>query len=178
VYKRQVQEELNPKRKRVQEGQDQVFFLLDAEQRAAAAESAVHRAVVDYNLALMNFSFNSGEIMSRYNVMLTEGPWSANAQNRAAEKASRYIAGGPPRHYDVHPVSAGPYDQQAPYAATTNVQKSESSEPGNDERWEQLPTDSNGRPELPPIVKPPLTELLLPELSKLRSGGIYQTAAR
>lgn len=113
-----VQEELDPKRKRVQEGQDQVFFLLDAEQRGAAAESAVHRAVVDYNLALMNYAFLSGELMTRYNVHLTEGPWSAEAQQNAVRKAGRYPVVGGSASNDVAPVSAGTYNQNVSTTAT------------------------------------------------------------
>ncbi len=114
-----VQEELDPKRKRVQEGQDQVFFLLDAEQRAAAAESAVHRAVIDYNLALLNFSLLSGELLSRFGVELTEGPWSDRAQQNAIRKAGRYPADDEPKVYDVAPFSAGPYPQHVPTTAVS-----------------------------------------------------------
>jgi outer membrane protein TolC len=174
-----VQEELNPKRKRVQEGQDQVFFLLDAEQRAASAESAVHRAVVDYNLALMNFSFLSGELMTRYNVMLTEGPWSPDAQRRAIEKASRYLHGGPPREYDVEPVSAGPYSQQVPSSA---VPYGEPNQPKKDltnprHPGELLPQGERHRPDLPPVISPPQSELLIPEFGKKSKTNSSQTLA-
>jgi outer membrane protein TolC len=113
-----TQEELNPKRKRVQEGQDQVFFLLEALQRAATAESAVHRTVVDYNLALMEYAFLSGELMTRYNINLTEGPWSNEAQQKAAQKAGRYPRTGGSASNDVNPVAAGGYNQEVPSTAT------------------------------------------------------------
>ncbi len=110
-----VFDELEPKRKRVNEGQDQVFFLLDVEQRAATAESAVHRAVVDYNQALLNYAFTSGTLLSRYNIRLSEGQWSPNAQANAVRKAKRIAKRGP-NLYDVDtlPVSAGGYNQSAP----------------------------------------------------------------
>ena len=95
-----VFDELEPKRKRVNEGQDQVFFLLDVEQRAATAESAVHRAVVDYNQALLNYAFTSGTLLSRYNIRLSEGQWSPNAQANAVRKAKRIAKRGP-NLYDV-----------------------------------------------------------------------------
>ena len=82
-------DELEPKRKRVEEGQDQVFFLLDAQSRTATAESAVHRAVADYNQALLNYTFVSGDLLSRYNIRLTEGAWDSYSNDRAVEKAQR-----------------------------------------------------------------------------------------
>ncbi len=82
-------DELEPKRKRVEEGQDQVFFLLDAQSRTATAESAVHRAVADYNQALLNYTYVSGDLLSQYNIRLTEGPWDSYANDRALEKAQR-----------------------------------------------------------------------------------------
>lgn len=134
-----VQEELVPKRKRVVEGQDQVFFLLDAEQRAAAAESAVHRAVADYNLALLNYAFVAGSMLSRYNVSLTEGPWSNDAQQNAIRKAGRYVPGGPSRNFDVAPVTQGAFNQDVDVPATTVAQTSSSIEAP----IEDAPTDSN-----------------------------------
>lgn len=107
-----VNEELDPKRRRVQEGQDQVFFLLDAEQRAAAAESAVHRAVIDYNLALLNFSFAADDVLSRYGIVLSEGPWSEAAQQNVWKNAERNPAGTRPSYYDVAPITEGPYNQR------------------------------------------------------------------
>ena len=107
-------DELEPKRKRVNEGQDQVFFLLDAEQRAATAESAVHRAVTDYNQALLNYAFTSGTLLSRYNIQLSEGQWSQHAQSNAVRKAKRIEKRGPNhRDIDTSPVSAGAYNQTA-----------------------------------------------------------------
>lgn len=107
-----VNEELDPRRRRVQEGQDPVFFLLDAEQRAATAESQVHRAVVDYNLALLNFSFVSDDVLRRYGVVLSEGAWSETAQQNVWRNAERNPQGGRPRYYDVAPVTSGPHDQR------------------------------------------------------------------
>ena len=110
-----VFDELEPKRKRVNEGQDQVFFLLDVEQRAATAESAVHRAVADYNQALLNYAFTSGGLLSRYNVRLSEGQWSSHAQANAVRKGRRIEKRGPNHcDNDTCSVSAGEYNQSAP----------------------------------------------------------------
>lgn len=110
-----VLEELEPKRKRVEEGQDQVFFLLDAQQRAANAESSVYRSIVNYNQALLNYAYATGSLLQRYNIQLAEGPWSEEAEVDAVIDASRFV----PRRYnwrqnDVAPVTAGPFDQTAP----------------------------------------------------------------
>ena len=105
-------DELEPKRKRVEEGQDQVFFLLDAQQRTATAESSVHRAVADYNKALANYAYTSGSMLSRFNITMTEGPWTQEAQANAVRKAgywqnqSRDTYGN-----DLPPVSSGPVMQ-------------------------------------------------------------------
>lgn len=106
------QDELEPKRKRVEEGKDQVFFLLDAQQRQATAESNIHRAIADYNLAILNYHFATGNLLSRYNIELTEGPWSENAQARASVKAGRLKADDGCCS-DSPALSAGTFNQQA-----------------------------------------------------------------
>ncbi len=110
-----AQEELEPKRKRVNEGQDQVFFLIDAEQRSAASESAVHRSVADYNKALLNYAYTTGTLLSRYNIRLSEGEWSEGARTNAIKRAPRFSRTGPnTENRDTSPVSLGVYDQAAP----------------------------------------------------------------
>ena len=114
-----AQEEVIPKRNRVDEGQEPIFFLLDAEQRAANSESAVHRSVADYNLALLNYVYTTGTLLSRYNIHLTEGAWSADAQDNMYKKAPRYERGGPNQFdRDVSPVTWGQFDQSAPRLGT------------------------------------------------------------
>lgn len=106
------QDELEPKQKRVEEGKDQVFFLLDAQQRQATAESNVHRAIADYNLAIMNYHFATGGLLNRFNIRLTEGAWSDAATARASIKAGRLTPGDPCCN-DISAVTAGVFDQQA-----------------------------------------------------------------
>ena len=92
----------------MEEGQDQVFFLLDAQQRTATAESAVHRAVADYNQAISNYAFTSGGMLARFNIRLTEGPWSQVAQDNAARTAADWQhQARPNRANDLPPVSGG-----------------------------------------------------------------------
>ena len=117
-----VQAELEPKKKRVEEGQDQVFFLLDAQQRAATAESDVHRSISEYNRALMQYAFTTGSLLSRYNIYLTEGPWSEDAYCQAEINASCLNSGKMNTEWlDNCPVSYGPYEQLMPGPAAIST---------------------------------------------------------
>ena len=89
-----AQEEIEPKRKRVEEGQDQVFFLLDAEQRLATSESNIHRAIANYNLALSNYEFTTGGMLARFNIHLTEGMTTDAAKASMQRKASHFQQDG------------------------------------------------------------------------------------
>ncbi|MGI9517569.1 MAG: hypothetical protein ACR2NP_11005, partial [Pirellulaceae bacterium] len=107
-----VLDELRPKRRRVEAGDEQIFFLLDAQRRAAVIESQFHRAVVDYNLALQNFVYTSGGLLEYYNVRLMEGDWLPEAQMQAGEKGSRFRFGpANPAGMAVCPISDGSVDQ-------------------------------------------------------------------
>ncbi len=103
-----IQEELEPKRKRVEEGQEEVFFLLDVQQRATVAASNVHRSIATYNQALLNYELTCGTLLQRYNIRLEEGPWEAGAVENAAIKSKRFAYRGPNDcDRDTCPVSAG-----------------------------------------------------------------------
>ncbi len=104
-------EELEPKRLRVQEGKDQVFFLLDAQQRYATAESTFYRAIVDYNQALMNLSWTSGQLLNRYNVVVEEGEWDGGLVGVAQDKAARFSTDGGTPTTCPAPVSQGTFPQ-------------------------------------------------------------------
>lgn len=156
-----VQEELDPLRERVEVGVDTVFFLLNAEQRRATAESAVHRSVVDYNQALLNYAFVAGSMLSRFNVSLTEGQWSPEAQQNAMRKAGRYPTGGAPRNFDVTPVTAGPVNQVRPLPATSVAQNSvtveapvDSDEKSNPESDPDTDDDSDSRSNSDSVPEP------------------------
>lgn len=102
-----IQEELEPKRRRVEAGTDDVFFLLDVQQRAATAESNVHRAITDYNIALLNYQYQSGTLLSNYSISLDECPSQARLYEAAQIKATFFEPGSAaPIHKNV---SAGPY---------------------------------------------------------------------
>ncbi len=114
-----VQEELEPKRLRVEAGKDQIFFLLDAQQRSANAESAFYRAIVDYNVALMNFIFTEGSLLSRYQICLNEGGWDDGLEAIARDKAGQFVEKNwATDTVDLQPVSVGTFDQHG--AANTS----------------------------------------------------------
>lgn len=112
-YNAQVaaREELEPKKLRVEEGKDQVFFLLDAQQRFANAESAFYRAIIDYNVALTNLTWTTGRMLSQYQIVLEEGDWGAEYAAISAAARSRYVRGSGPMPTAPGPVSDGPIDQ-------------------------------------------------------------------
>ena len=166
-----TQDELEPKRKRVEEGKDQVFFLLDAQQRQATAESNIHRSIADYNLAILNYHFATGNLLSRYNIELTEGPWSENAQARASVKAGR-IRSAKNCCNDTPAISAGHYQQQSDNVAMISTDPSDSYNQGS--VYEQ-PVESNPIDENEPVeVDEPPVQIDDPELDalekKLKSG--------
>ncbi len=108
-----VRAELEPKRRRAEAGDEDVFFLLDAQQRASSSETAFHRAVVDYNLALQSFVYTAGGLLEHYNIQLLEGPWDASTAALAAEQQSRFRFGPvEPAGTDIGLITSGPVDQQ------------------------------------------------------------------
>ncbi len=108
-------EELEPKRLRVEEGKDQVFFLLDAQLRTANAESAFYRSVIDYNQALLNFAFTQGALLKRYNICLDEGGWDERLDAISRDKAGQFVQNSPFAEdtVDLKPVTSGVVDQTA-----------------------------------------------------------------
>lgn len=105
-------ENLDAKRIREREGLENVFFLLDAQQRLATAESAFYRSLADYNLALMNLTYNAGGLLDRYNIFLEEGDWDSGLQLISDRKAGKMVNAGPnPGQRDLVPVTAGPFPQ-------------------------------------------------------------------
>ena len=83
-------DQLGPVLERYKAGEDRLDFVLDAQRRVVDAESAFHRATVDYNLALANLQFVRGTLLDHLGVYLTEGPWSAEAHASAAKISRRF----------------------------------------------------------------------------------------
>jgi outer membrane protein TolC len=126
--------------------------LLDANRRAAEAESGYFRSVVDYNLAMTNMYASRGALLDYDQVYLAEGKWPAKAYRDACINSAHCR---PPLDYSLvlpgH-VSTGPYSQF----------QYESSKPA-----EQLPEPAIKQPpmdaeEAPVPVKLPATDLVNP----------------
>ncbi len=117
-----IQEELEPKRRRVETGADDVFFLLDVLQRAATAESAVHRAIADYNTALLDYAAVSGTLLTNYNIHLSEDP-SDPESVQAAAWSSRFYRPGNDNRPQMGLVSQGPVERirLVPHAGISEV---------------------------------------------------------
>lgn len=144
--------ELEPKRIRAEKGEEDVFFLLDAIQRAANSETAFHRAVVDYNLALQNFVFTTGGLLAHYNICLLEDEWTAMAQEDSLEKESRYRYGVPNHtHMDICPITTGPVDQTSDlYILGNTSQTTTEAAPTSPPQPEQAPaTNEEADPSSP-----------------------------
>ena len=109
-----IQEELVPKQARFAGGEDQIFFLLDVQQRLANTESALQRTLVDYNVALMEYARTTGSLLSRYSIYLTEGPWNEEAYAKSRVNAARLKHGGIYQTNGCDKLGAGAYDQSIP----------------------------------------------------------------
>jgi outer membrane protein TolC len=122
-----IQEELEPKRIRAEEGKDQIFFLLDVQQRAASLESQLIRSIITYNQALLDYAYTTGGLLARYNIHLQEDEWTTEAQQNAIEKAVRYRTLTTRACTDLGPLSAGLDSQQAiPVSYSPNFATGES----------------------------------------------------
>jgi hypothetical protein len=112
-----VQEELVPKQKRVEAGEDDIFFLLEAQQRATTIESGLHRSIIDYNLALLDFAYEEGSLLSQFNIDLLEDvacePLLA-ASERHDQRAFSDSSVMPPQK--VGPISSGALRSTPTYA--------------------------------------------------------------
>jgi beta-lactamase regulating signal transducer with metallopeptidase domain len=57
-------------------GAAMVDMLLDAQRRLADAEIAYYRALVDYNLAILQVHYRKGSLLQRNGILLAEGNWA------------------------------------------------------------------------------------------------------
>lgn len=120
-------------------------LLLDAQARRADAESAYYRALVDYNLAVINVHYNKGTLLDYNGVLLAEGPWPGkayfDAMSRARKRdAAMFIDYGFSR---PNVFSQGPYPQQTGAAYV---------QPGEGELQPQpAPAPAGDQPEVLPM---------------------------
>jgi outer membrane protein TolC len=62
-------------------------MLLDAQRRLADAEIAYYRALVDYNVAILQVHFRKNSLLEYNGIHLAEGPWPAKAYFDARKRA-------------------------------------------------------------------------------------------
>ncbi len=92
-------------------------LLLEAQRRAAEADVAYYRALIEYTLAVKNVHVEKGTLLDYNQVLLQEGPWSDQAYDDASLRES--MRGEPFSPYDspktVAPtVSRGVFPQLIP----------------------------------------------------------------
>ena len=100
-----ILEELEPKKKRANEGEENIFFFLDVQQRAVTAQTQLDRAIIDYNLALLNYARVSGTLLRQYNIDLAEGPWNDVAQQEMEQNSRQLFRSIRPRRRDMAPIA-------------------------------------------------------------------------
>jgi outer membrane protein TolC len=103
-------------------GIETIDVLLGAQRRLAEAEIAYYRALVSYNLALVDVHLRKGSLLEYNGVYLAEGPWPGkayfDARRRARSRdAAMYLDYGFTR---PNVISRGPYAQHAGRAGLTD----------------------------------------------------------
>jgi hypothetical protein len=106
--------QLEAERKRNAAGVARLDLVLDAQRRFVTSEALFHRAILDYNLALINMQYARGTLLDSVGVYLTEGPWSEEAHALAERESRRYRQRCHATGRVVPaPVSVGSYQQRA-----------------------------------------------------------------
>jgi len=136
---------LEEERKRNAKGATRLELVLDAQERAVESEVLFHRAVTDYNLALIEMQFVRGTLLDSLGVYLTEGPWSEEAHALAQREARRYrhLCYATRRVVPAH-VSAGAYQQRVEEVPVPEIRE---------------PEDPVPLPEIPPEPDPEVGRL-------------------
>lgn len=109
-----------------------VDMLLDAQRRLADAEIAYYRALVDYNVAILQVHYRKNSLLEYNGILLAEGPWPAkayfDARKRARERdAAHYINYGFTR---PNVVSRGAMPQQMDQPGQRFETRAETTEEG------------------------------------------------
>ena len=98
-------------RVRVDEGIDNINFLLQAQQRLAASQTAYFRSLVDYQLALRDFHREKGSLLNYNQVGLSEGAWPGAAYQDATERGRFFTPRNNPEAVEVpRPLSGGAFN--------------------------------------------------------------------
>lgn len=106
---------LRAERLRNERGQAELDLVLAAQRQAVESESNYFRALVDYNVALVEVHYARGTLLDYLDVSMAEGPWIDEAHCTAPRIASRFRR----KHIDYcmttpARVSVGEYPQRLP----------------------------------------------------------------
>ena len=82
---------LESERNKNDKGTADLDLVLDAQRQAVDAESGYYRALVDYNLAMMNVFLTRGTLLEHHRIKLAESTWSDAAQASAARLSRRLV---------------------------------------------------------------------------------------
>ncbi|HVX12373.1 MAG TPA: TolC family protein [Pirellulales bacterium] len=153
-------------------------MLLDAQRRLADAEIAYYRALIDYNVAILQVHYRKNSLLEYNGIFLSEGPWPAkayfDARKRARERDSAHfinygftrpnvLSRGPMPQYMDQPGQ--PFDQKSSSStdsATGGPSEGPVSEPGTDDPTNLPPLDGNDEMDTLPAPSDDDTSPLLP----------------
>ena len=129
-------------------------MLLDAQRRLADAEIAYYRALVDYNVAILQVHFRKNSLLEYNGIQLAEGPWPAKAYFDARKRARERDAALFVNYGFTKPkvFSRGPLLQRMnePGGEFENSQII-----GDDAKQKEVvPTPDNGMPDSPDATSP------------------------
>jgi hypothetical protein len=101
-------------RDRVVGGQDNINFLLQAQQQLATTENSYFRALVDYQLALRDFHREKGSLLNYNQVGMSEAAWPGAAYQDAQERGRFFTPRSNPESVTAGPrLSDGAFDPTA-----------------------------------------------------------------
>ena len=82
---------LKSERDKNDKGLADLDLVLDAQRQAVDAESGYYRALVDYNLAILNVFYTRGTLLEHHRVALAESAWSDAAQASTQKLARKLV---------------------------------------------------------------------------------------
>ncbi|MDO4857731.1 MAG: TolC family protein [Thermoguttaceae bacterium] len=163
-------------------------ILLDAQRRLAEAEIDFFRAVIDYNLAIVDIHTQKGSLLEYDGITLSEGPWASKAYFDAQKRAKirekgRYMNYGFTR---PNVISEGAYRQHTGMADPASLKNRVQEEmyyqnvtpTAAPENMEVIPTPApkNGRSILNSSPESTMEVIPTPAPRQVTSTGITQTS--
>jgi outer membrane protein TolC len=169
-------------RRRYQDGNDNINFLLQAQRQVVSSEIAFYQSLADYNLAVRDFHRQKGSLLAYNQIQLSEGEWAPGAGSDAYT-VGRFLQPRPNPDMVTAPapLTSGPFDPSAiqpttsrPAAAgkTTDGggQTKDQAGPKKDEKGFEEPGKDEEVPQAPKRPGSKADSKLKPE-SDLKSGA-------